>query len=425
MAYRIIAPVLVCLGLAFPAFAQDRLLVGGRFLRSTRSFGEVLGPGPALSTSDLAGGGRYVISSRGTNDVSTADIRTGAGRSVTGRLLAVDRARPMVFVARSLGPLSALNSVWAIDIATGEERPLLTATVLYQGCAHAYSVNVLFCATLRPDSTPSDLRADVVAIDVATGTRRTAAVTQLFAIFDTGVWNPVASPDGRRLYFWALASSPDPQRPNFEFAMLDTRSGAITRHPLPDGDASWDDATERLIWSTGTSVSLYTKDVVPIAQHVPLPATYIETSAHTNRTYVAAHSGSLNGPVRERLFVFDASTFALLAPPVDRLRTDICGGCANYTGGMAVLTAPGPPRGVVATATTGAVDLSWTNVGGASHFVLDVGLAPGRTDLSVFIANEPRATFAGVPAGTYYLRVRGGNEFGGGRPSPELRVVVP
>ena len=57
-------------------------------------------------------------------------------------------------------------------------------------------------------------------------------------------------------------------------------------------------------------------------------------------------------------------------------------------------------------------------------FVLDVGFAPGRTDLSLFLGPEPFARFSGVPPGTYYLRLRGGNEVGGGRPSDEVAVRV-
>ena len=52
-------------------------------------------------------------------------------------------------------------------------------------------------------------------------------------------------------------------------------------------------------------------------------------------------------------------------------------------------------------------------------------VAPGRTDLSVYLGPDSHTAFAGVPSGTYYLRLRGGNEFGGGRPSQEIRLVVP
>jgi hypothetical protein len=57
--------------------------------------------------------------------------------------------------------------------------------------------------------------------------------------------------------------------------------------------------------------------------------------------------------------------------------------------------------------------------------VLDVGFSPGRTDLQVYLGPDSHTAFANVPSGTYSLRLRGGNEFGGGRPSAELKVVVP
>jgi hypothetical protein len=34
-------------------------------------------------------------------------------------------------------------------------------------------------------------------------------------------------------------------------------------------------------------------------------------------------------------------------------------------------------------------------------------------------------TFGGVPSGTYYVRVRGANAFGVGRPSADNVVIVP
>jgi hypothetical protein len=70
------------------------------------------------------------------------------------------------------------------------------------------------------------------------------------------------------------------------------------------------------------------------------------------------------------------------------------------------------------------VILTWTNIGAASSFVLDVGFAPGRTDLSLFLGPEPFARFSGVPPGTYYMRLRGGNEVGGGRPSGAIAVTI-
>ncbi|MCC6990770.1 MAG: fibronectin type III domain-containing protein, partial [Acidobacteria bacterium] len=87
--------------------------------------------------------------------------------------------------------------------------------------------------------------------------------------------------------------------------------------------------------------------------------------------------------------------------------------------------APGAPRNLVASVSGHDVSLTWRNVGDATAFVVDVGLAPGRTDVSVYHDGGTAATFTGVPSGTYFVRVRGGNTFGGGRPSNEAVVVVP
>jgi hypothetical protein len=71
------------------------------------------------------------------------------------------------------------------------------------------------------------------------------------------------------------------------------------------------------------------------------------------------------------------------------------------------------------------VTVRWTNVGAASAFLLDVGLAPGQTVVTVPVTALTRAAFAAVPAGTYYVRIRGTNAFGTSRPSPDIRIVVP
>ena len=93
-------------------------------------------------------------------------------------------------------------------------------------------------------------------------------------------------------------------------------------------------------------------------------------------------------------------------------------------GPLTVLTAPGAPRAVQAAVAGHTVVLTWTNIGAASEFVLDVGFAPGRTDLSMNLGPDTRATFSDVPPGTYYLRLRGGNSFGGGKPSAEVAITV-
>ena len=169
---RVIGPVIVAvLASGSPVFAQDQLLVGGRFIGAIGHFGAVLGPGPQVAADDIFGGGRFAVRRAGAgpyggSDVIVVDTRTGVSTPVAGWFLAADRARPVVFVSRSGDTLASLD-VWAVSAVTGEERRLLRTGPgsLYPECAHAFSANVLFCASHR-----SDGRADIVAIDVAAGT---------------------------------------------------------------------------------------------------------------------------------------------------------------------------------------------------------------------------------------------------------------
>ncbi len=73
--------------------------------------------------------------------------------------------------------------------------------------------------------------------------------------------------------------------------------------------------------------------------------------------------------------------------------------------------------------------VSWSpgqSVAVTTRHVLEVGAAPGRTDLLAF-ESGPGTTlaFAGVPSGTYYVRVRAGNYTGLGPASNEVIVTVP
>ncbi len=93
------------------------------------------------------------------------------------------------------------------------------------------------------------------------------------------------------------------------------------------------------------------------------------------------------------------------------------------TGSLIQLNAPGSPA--LAAAVTGqTVTLSWTDPGDTTHFEVEAGSAPGLRDLLVTARAGTSFIAAGVPPGTYYVRVRAGNEIGRSAPSNELRVVV-
>ncbi|MGD9906121.1 MAG: hypothetical protein AB7U83_21830 [Vicinamibacterales bacterium] len=90
-----------------------------------------------------------------------------------------------------------------------------------------------------------------------------------------------------------------------------------------------------------------------------------------------------------------------------------------------------PPLAPTLTAavTGSAVDLSWTVPSHsplATTFTLEVGSAPGLTDLATFaLGPTPAVSVPGAPAGRYYVRVRGVNATGTGAASAELVVDVP
>ena len=395
------------------ASAQDGLLIGGQYISAARAFGEVLGPGPLLGQPQLFGGGRYAL----IGD-TVFDGRSGRAVYATPDLvLALDLARPRLFERRSDG-------VWIVNAETHFAYNVLAAAGgAVRRCAFAYSANVLYCAMDRDDGL-----SDVLAVDLAIGTARTVVSLDLrhpYFLHYVAAW--LVTPDGRQIFFgegyrqlgWALA-------------MIDTATGVVTHSDAPGGygpyagnvqpvSASWDDANERVIAHGLKTLWVLDKYLRPIIAGAIVggECTDIQVSAHTGRMY-AYQYGYDDTTFWETLRVLDSATFAPLGGPVFRRRPQVVG-CQL----AAVLTAPGVPRHVAVSVTGRSVSLAWTNVGAASHFVLDVGVGPGRTDASVFLGPDSHATFDNVPPGTYYLRLRGGNEFGGGRPSTEVQVVVP
>ena len=89
-------------------------------------------------------------------------------------------------------------------------------------------------------------------------------------------------------------------------------------------------------------------------------------------------------------------------------------------------SAPATPTGVSATVNGPAVTLNWLAGGGGApeHYILEVGLSPGATDLVIPTGSAATSLSASAPPGTYYVRVRGRNTCGTSAPSSEVAVVV-
>ena len=414
------AVLAACALLASTASAQDLLTAGGRAFGAVGWFGQDLGPSFQELEDSVFGGDRFTATSEPFfNRVTVYDSRTGQGASFPGYLLAADKARPRVFVARTDG-------IASIDVTFGGETQVWTGDgARVQQCAHAESPNRLFCAVARNDG-----RSDVLAIDVPTGVTTTLGTLELPPPVFGGrggstIWKTTS--DGRRVYFVP---------PTGMLEMLDTSVGTVVHSAIvPVADIGrlemlrLDAGTGRIIvFSALNTIYVLSPDLAVLGSTVTsATCNNVATSPHTGRLYLARFqlltqcprcSGGTSNVTFEAL---DATTYESLAEPV----TPPTVFNWEYTCSLTVLSAPGPPRDVAATVNGSDLTLTWTNVGSASGFVLDVGFASGRTDLQIHVGADTTFRAPNVPPGTYYLRLRGGNEMGGGRASREVRVVVP
>jgi hypothetical protein len=389
---------LICLlAAASLAGAQDLLFNGRRELGAIGRFGQDLGPAPPVATAALIAGGRYAV---GHDDV--VDRRTGESIPLgPGTVVAHDRARPRIYMWRDDG-------VWMVDVALRVSIPVLAGpTTGLSGCLHADSADRLVCAFAR-GSGASEI------VTVQDGVARVVLSTHLVDL------NWVLPPDGQRLYF-ERCTTPAAFCPVRDLAMLDLTTGHLTTLDISTaftgvGHLIWDEFSDRLI-SLGTDSQVFTRHLVRLGvARVGGRQRDLVVSPHTGRVYLQVMDYYYGIPAYEMLTAFDSVTYQVQA----------IGPRIPYDEGRLVLwTAPGAPRDVHARVNGHEVTLAWTNVGGASHFVLDAGLGPGWSDISIFLGSEPHVTFSNVPPGVYYVRLRGGNELGGGRPSREVVISVP
>jgi hypothetical protein len=97
-------------------------------------------------------------------------------------------------------------------------------------------------------------------------------------------------------------------------------------------------------------------------------------------------------------------------------------------GGAPCAGPPGAPSGLTASVNGSTVSLAWTAASGCAPtaYVVEAGSSPGSSNLANFTIGSTATTFsaAGVPVGTYYVRVRAASGSGAGGPSNEVIVTV-
>ncbi len=123
-------------------------------------------------------------------------------------------------------------------------------------------------------------------------------------------------------------------------------------------------------------------------------------SQHTGRAYLLTIAGYSQNFLSASLAAFD--TVAGLKVGQVSLSGTLGLGHTSCAGiAVTLWTAPGPPQRFAAAVLGRDVTLSWLATDLAEGYVLDVGLAPGRTDLSFFVGSTTGVTFASVPPGAY------------------------
>lgn len=89
-------------------------------------------------------------------------------------------------------------------------------------------------------------------------------------------------------------------------------------------------------------------------------------------------------------------------------------------------SAPPPaPGGLAATVDASTVTVNWDAVAGVTGYVLEVGSAPDTSDVASIALASTSFTAAGVPGGTYFLRVRAHHHAGASAASDQVVLVVP
>lgn len=441
-----VAAVVVA-ALAPTARAQDRLIVGGSAPTAEAGaighFGDHLGARPDWALGPFADGGRFAVETVGGFGLAPVVRRVPSGAPVTmpeGWLVATDPIRPRVFVLR--GTIASLELI-AVHLDTGAATTLTSAPA-YQHTPDlgpplsvlpevqlAHEADQLFVRRGAAGGAPelAVIRGDTGAL-VRTlpdpGTRSNG----LSSLDDTH-W--LVDPGATRL-FVHLGSRVD---------VRDAVSGAViggtpvsvapvglAASPFISLVPDW--TFERVLAFQGQPNN-WMLSLVGGAGHLvgeTLNRGYCRpawrVSPHTGRGYLLYNTGGggkYYGAILTELAAFDGATLQV-ANVRDitagfGFNTDLCSGLR-----VNVATAPGAPRALSAAVTGRAITLSWTNVGDATAFVLEAGLAPGGRDVTIPIGAHAPVTIPNAPPGTYYLRVRGTNAFGVSRPSSEVTVVV-
>lgn len=403
------------------AEAQDRLFAGTGELGAIGHFGERLGAAPGAVYGEFAGGGRYVALGH-----EAFDTRTGQLIALPGQVVGVDPRRGRVFLLDG-ATLSSYDLDRRIGTTLMPLDPWDTFGLAVPRVRLAADTDTLIVMRQYPQGVIAP--GEFAAIDLRSGAVTpgfTFATPRAFELITD--WRVTA--DGRHVVVLTSGT----------LSLVDSRTGAIVARQQVPGEVTTfgalvDDRVHRRWYVRHQRQLTVFDDDLRLLAELPLRSTCAQPavafSPHTGRVYITDSEGGSQYygrpiPITHFLSVYEAATGRRLEHRDVTAAAGVPPGSNSCSAlPLAVVTAPGAPQSLAAAVSGGTVALTWTNVGDASAFVLDVGLAPGRTDLTVGIGEAASLTLTGAPPGRYYLRVRGTNRFGVSRPSNEVAVVVP
>lgn len=92
---------------------------------------------------------------------------------------------------------------------------------------------------------------------------------------------------------------------------------------------------------------------------------------------------------------------------------------------IAIASPPDAPVDFTHTVSGGGVTFNWSGVPGATGYAIEAGSTSGSSSLARIETDQPTFVVAGVPPGSYFVRVRALNDVGPSAASNEIVVTVP
>jgi hypothetical protein len=407
---------------------------------TVRGFGDVLAvtplthvPSNGLSSGVAVAGGRYIAwidqsASRPGVDLFLFDRRTRAVQVRTEllppppanarfpsyfRILGSDSHRPRLFVSEFQNPLTTIT--WTIDLRGGPPVRLISIPSFVDDLAYAAETDELFVL----DTNIAVPNTAVVVVNASTGQELRRWImpgyhtTLLTEPAGRIVWvniGGLTALDGRTGA--TLASS---VLFSADLAVVDAPRGVLL---LRQGDFLVVVDPLRLT-EIGRARVAYSPTQNDVYRSIEtLPGRWM-TGAYVVR------AESRNGAATCNAIAVDV----LDASGAQRATSDILSrlgpGGDRYCGAHGFLfRSPFAPMALSATVGGGTVALSWRDPGDTTEFELEYGVAPGQRSGAIRLAHTTSVAIPGVPAGTYFVRVKAINEVGASPLSNEVRVVV-